>query len=538
MKHTFSLLLTALTVLAQTAVYVNVGGTEYTDGNGQVWQADTGCSGGSTFTRSVPIAATDDDDLYIDGIEGNSFSCQYTVTTRGFYYITFRMAETLSSITTANPRLFNIFVNGANQRGTINIRGATGVSNTAYDLSVGPIAVFGTTINSVFSTVSNPAVVQAISIELDSTFVGANVVLGASSLITQGAIPFVSSTPGTLTQDTRFTFNTSGNTFTAGSNAAPLNFVVNRYVQIEGDALGANILAFRHNTTPYFALYSDPTVGTGELYLSTYDAMGMVAATPLKLSKSTGILTLQTGVAIDGTGTVDFDSIAAPSNPSGDDLRFFANTATGKLECLDSVGTNCLGAPAALAANPTDCAATQFATAIAANGNLTCAQPAFSDLSGAATDAQIPDTITINQAAALTANPSDCASEQLAHTIAANGNLTCRYEKHHIQIKVGDGSSVIATGDLYDFPSVDYSCTLTSYDISAKESGSIEIDLWKKAGAIPAAADEVQTMTLTTAQLSQNNATSAVVFSPGDVLGGTVVSATTVTRVTVDLWCE
>lgn len=36
----------------------------------------------------------------------------------------------------------------------------------------------------------------------------------------------------------------------------------------------------------------------------------------------------------------------------------------------------------ALAANPTDCSASNFATAIAANGNLTCAQPLFTDISG------------------------------------------------------------------------------------------------------------------------------------------------------------
>lgn len=56
----------------------------------------------------------------------------------------------------------------------------------------------------------------------------------------------------------------------------------------------------------------------------------------------------------------------------------------------------------ALAANPTDCSATQFATTIAASGNLTCAQPAFTDLSGAATDAQVPDTITLTNITQIT----------------------------------------------------------------------------------------------------------------------------------------
>jgi hypothetical protein len=76
-------------------------------------------------------------------------------------------------------------------------------------------------------------------------------------------------------------------------------------------------------------------------------------------------------------------------------------------------------AASALASNPTDCSATQFATAIAASGNLTCA---------ALTDADVPNTITINTAGTATAlatNPTDCAGGQFATAIDASGNLTC-----------------------------------------------------------------------------------------------------------------
>jgi len=90
-------------------------------------------------------------------------------------------------------------------------------------------------------------------------------------------------------------------------------------------------------------------------------------------------------------------------------------------------------AATALAANPTDCAANQFANAIVANGNLTCAQPNFTDLAGTATDAQIPNTITISLAAtatALAADPTDCTANQYANAIAASGNLTCAQPDH------------------------------------------------------------------------------------------------------------
>jgi len=80
----------------------------------------------------------------------------------------------------------------------------------------------------------------------------------------------------------------------------------------------------------------------------------------------------------------DGDCTAATPSISG-------STITGNL--TGDVAGNADTATA-LASNPTDCTSNQFATAIAASGNLTCAQPVFSDLSGAATDAQVPDTIT------------------------------------------------------------------------------------------------------------------------------------------------
>lgn len=73
----------------------------------------------------------------------------------------------------------------------------------------------------------------------------------------------------------------------------------------------------------------------------------------------------------------------------------------------------------ALAGNPTDCAANEFATTIAASGNLTCA---------GIVDADVPNTITIDLAStatALAANPTDCGVGEFATAIAANGNLTC-----------------------------------------------------------------------------------------------------------------
>jgi hypothetical protein len=116
----------------------------------------------------------------------------------------------------------------------------------------------------------------------------------------------------------------------------------------------------------------------------------------------------------------------------------------------------------ALAANPSDCGAGTFATAIAANGNLSCASIGPSFVTGfVALDGSTPLTSNWNAGAfditaqtfigsltgnvtgnvtgnltgavtgnastatALAANPADCASDTYATTIAASGALTC-----------------------------------------------------------------------------------------------------------------
>lgn len=120
---------------------------------------------------------------------------------------------------------------------------------------------------------------------------------------------------------------------------------------------------------------------------------------------------------------------ALASNPTDCSANQYANAiaASGNLTCAsisdadvpDTITIDLAATATALAANPSDCSAGQFAQSIAANGNLTCAAIADSD---------VPDNITIdlaNTATALASNPTDCSANQFATTIAANGNLTC-----------------------------------------------------------------------------------------------------------------
>lgn len=116
-------------------------------------------------------------------------------------------------------------------------------------------------------------------------------------------------------------------------------------------------------------------------------------------------------------------------------------------------------------------------------------------------------------------------------------------QQHNITFVINGGGTAITTGALGSFPTAAYSCTINRTDISADQSGSITVDIWKKAGAIPASGDKISAsapVTLSSAQLNQNGSISGwtTTVTSGDVFGGTVASAATVQSVTVQIWCQ
>jgi hypothetical protein len=152
-----------------------------------------------------------------------------------------------------------------------------------------------------------------------------------------------------------------------------------------------------------------------------------------------------------------------------------------------------------LAANPTDCSANQFATAIAANGNLTCA---------ALTDGDIPNSITIDLAATATtlaANPTDCSANQFANAIAANGNLTCA------ALTDADVSNTL-TASLF----VGSGSTTNAIDLATAEvAGNLRANNLQNAAADLGAAN-------VTIDLSNNNGS----FNTSLIVDGTITAAT------------
>lgn len=103
---------------------------------------------------------------------------------------------------------------------------------------------------------------------------------------------------------------------------------------------------------------------------------------------------LDTTVARTITGTANQITVTNGNGVAGNPVLSFPNNMTLPGTTTGTFFGNLAGnadTSTALTANPSPCGANNFVTDTAANGTLTCNQPAFSNLSGTASDAQIPD---------------------------------------------------------------------------------------------------------------------------------------------------
>jgi hypothetical protein len=108
-------------------------------------------------------------------------------------------------------------------------------------------------------------------------------------------------------------------------------------------------------------------------------------------------------------------------------------------------------------------------------------------------------------------------------------------------IEIGNGVTPIQAGFQFFVP-LDHTGSWTGYTLTAKESGSIVVDLWKDtyANFPPTVADTITASakpTLSTAQKALDSTLTGWTpsFTAGDVLGINVDSATTITQVTLAL---
>jgi len=148
---------------------------------------------------------------------------------------------------------------------------------------------------------------------------------------------------------------------------------------------------------------------------------------------------------------------------------------------------------------------------------------------------------TVPTASAGTSNTVAASTAYVDRAVASGGGGGGSNTVSSIGIVIDGGGAVIATGTK-GFISVPYNCTISSARLLADQSGSIVIDVWKDAYANypPTVADSITASAKPTlAAASKAEDTSLTGWSKtvlaGDVLAFNVDSASTVTRVTLQL---
>jgi hypothetical protein len=115
---------------AFTPIHVDAGSlSAYTDPTGVVWTADTGYTGGNTYSVGNAIANTTTQPLYQSQRYG-AFSYQFTVPS-GTYTVNLKFAELY--YTTSGQRLFNVIINGTQVLTNFDIVSSAGGAFKALD---------------------------------------------------------------------------------------------------------------------------------------------------------------------------------------------------------------------------------------------------------------------------------------------------------------------------------------------------------------------------------------------------------------------
>lgn len=322
---------------------------------GMVNQASVVTSAGGTTTLLVTsnqlqiIEGTDDQDVVLPDATGLPLNWWYKVTNNSTGDVVVKSSGGTELVTLATRQVAEFVLSArASAAGTWKLSLIAGLT-TAGDFAGN--AATADALSATPAPCASGEFVTGIEANGDaicSTPTGAGDVSGPASS-TDHAIARFNGITGKILQDTSAaTIDDSGN-ITATSFVGPLT----------GDVTG--------NADTSTALAADPTDCGSNEFASAIAADGDLTCSSIPNAATTASSSAgnSTIVARDGSG------------------NFAAGTITAAL-------TGNASTASALAANPSDCSANNFANAIAADGDLTCAQPAFSDLSGSATSAQLP----------------------------------------------------------------------------------------------------------------------------------------------------
>lgn len=161
---------------------------------------------------------------------------------------------------------------------------------------------------------------------------------------------------------------------------------------------------------------------------------------------------------------------------------------------------------------------------------------------------------TANAVSSDTAPPSNCTTgdmffetdtpngQQLLGCTATN-TWTAMSGRNDLVFTIDGGGAAISTGDVNFFPVANANCTIDGYKVTAYPSGSLTMAVWKRAGAIPTAAQAISgaaPVTLSSSQLNLSGDASSWTDKNvlvNDVMGFNISVATDVERVVITIGC-
>jgi hypothetical protein len=198
-------------------IRINAGGTAYTDNLGQAWAADSGFSGGSTFSTSSAIANTAAAPLYQRIRYGNGLTYQFTVP-NGAYTVNLKFAEIY--YTTSGKRIFNVAINGSTVLTNFDIVAQAGGGFAAVDKSFSATVAGGQI--SILFTAGSADLPQINAIEIVGTNIGVQVSPGTASLTAGQTQQFNATVTGSANTAVNWSLNPAvGAISTSGLYTAP-----------------------------------------------------------------------------------------------------------------------------------------------------------------------------------------------------------------------------------------------------------------------------------------------------------------------------
>lgn len=233
--------------------------------------------------------------------------------------------------------------------------------------------------------------------------------------------------------------------------------------------------------------WDDSNQGTfWRIYTTGLGATTQTERLRIEANGNVGIGSVNPIAKLDVDGAIRTTSTITASNISGTT----SGTNTGDQTTI----TGNAGTATALAANGGNCSGNEFAVGVNASGVGECVQPAFSNLTGSATDAQIPDNITITetdpQVGTLTntkwcttdGTDIDCTSDAPSGSGApttvdylvgtADAGLSAE-----IVVGTSPGGEL---GNTWASPTIDDNVAVSSWDLTAPDiqAGSASADSW------------------------------------------------------------